>query len=40
MVQMVARPGNLFFLLTSLKFKLGDVEKAMFQEFLCHFELI
>jgi len=35
MFQMVARHWKLiFFLLTSLKSNLGNVEKAMFQEFL------
>jgi len=29
-----------FFLLTSPKCYLGDVEKAMFQVFACHFEII
>ena len=32
--------GTLFFLLTSSKCDLGDFEKAMFQVFPCHFELI
>jgi len=41
MFQMVARQRKLiFFLLNSLKCDLGEGEKAMFQEYLCHIELI
>ena len=37
---MVARHWKLIFLLTSSKCDLGEVEKAMFQECPCLFELI
>ena len=37
---MVARHWKLIFLLTSSKCDLGEVDKAMFQEFLCQYELI
>jgi len=41
MFQVVERNLELiFFLLTSLKCDLGEVEKAMFQELACHFVLI
>jgi len=41
MFQMVAEHWELiFFLFTSSKSDLGEVEKAMFQVLACHFELI
>ena len=41
MFQVVARHCKLiFFLLTSPKCDLGEIEKAMSQDFTCHFELI
>jgi len=41
MIQVDARHRELiFFLLTSPKCYLGEVEKAMFQGLACHFELI
>ena len=41
MFQVVARHWKLiFFLFTSPKFDLGEVEKAMFHVLACHFELI